>query len=239
MEFSIRVMTSFSDGLGLTMAVSGFAAVIKLMKTYYIENSENERLQQQKTIYELHLLKSQLNSRFLFNTLRSIRQHVRNQSQVSSSLILKLSDLLSYVLYENDETSVLLRKEIEIIREYLELEKKGHNNAIDIQVTQHGEFGENKIVPLVLLPLVESCFEHSSNTQKKDACISLDLRITKWVLFVTINIDNMRNFNTKVFQDSLRIKNVKQRLNFYYTDKHQLEIVEKNNNYILKLEMGF
>jgi LytS/YehU family sensor histidine kinase len=232
-------MTSFSDGLGLTMAVSGFAAVIKLMKTYYIENSENERLQQQKTIYELHLLKSQLNSRFLFNTLRSIRQHVRNQSQVSSSLILKLSDLLSYVLYENDETSVLLRKEIEIIREYLELEKKGHNNAIDIQVTQHGEFGENKIVPLVLLPLVESCFEHSSNTQKKDACISLDLRITKWVLFVTINIDNMRNFNTKVFQDSLRIKNVKQRLNFYYTDKHQLEIVEKNNNYILKLEMGF
>ena len=221
------------------MAVSGFAAVIKLMKTYYIENSENERLQQQKTSHELHLLKSQLNSRFLFNTLKSIRQHVRNQSPASSGLILKLSDLLSYVLYENDETSVPLHKEIEIIKEYLELEKEGHGNRIDIQVTQHGEVGENRIVPLVLLPLVECCFEHSSNTQKKDAGISLDFRVTEWVLFVTININNMRSFNNDVFQESLRIKNVKQRLNFYYTGKHQLEIMEKNNNYIVQLEMGF
>ena len=176
METMPRIKTSLGDGLGLTMAVSGFAAVIKLMKTYYIENSENERLQQQKTSHELQLLKSQLNSRFLFNTLRSIRQHVCNQSQASSGLILKLSDLLSYVLYENDETSVPLRKEIEVIKEYLELEKEGHDNAIDIQVTQHGEFSEHKIIPLVLLPLVECCFEHSSNTQKRDACISLDFR---------------------------------------------------------------
>ena len=125
MESLHKIKISLWDGLGLTMAVSGFAAVIKLMKTYYIENSANERLQQQKTSQELHLLKSQLNSRFLFNTLESIRQHVRNQSPASSGVILKLSDLLSYVLYENDETSVPLHKEIEIIKGYLELEKEG------------------------------------------------------------------------------------------------------------------
>ena len=125
METLIKIKTSLLDGLALTMAVSGFAAVIKLMKTYYIENSENERLQQQKTSHELHLLKSQLNSRFLFNTLKSIQQHVHIQSPGSSGLILKLSDLLSYILYENDETSVPLRKEIEIIKGYLELKKKG------------------------------------------------------------------------------------------------------------------
>ncbi len=240
MEGLTKIRISLLDGLGLTMAVSGFAAVIKLMKTYYIENSENERLQQQKTSHELQLLKSQLNSRFLFNTLKSIRQHVHIQSPGSSGLILKLSDLLSYILYENDETSVPLHKEIEVIEGYLELENEGHGNRIDIQVTQHGEVGKKRIVPLVLLPLVECCFEHSSITQKEDARISLDFDVTDLVLLVTLNINNMHSFSNDVFQKSLRFKNVKQRLNLYYSGKHQLEINEKNNNnYIVQLEMGF
>ena len=239
METIRAIKISLWDGLGLTMAVSGFAAVIKLMKTYYIKNSENERLQQQKMSHELHLLKSQLNSRFLFNTLKSIRRHVRNQSPAASCLILKLSDLLSYILYENDATSVPLHKEIEIIKGYLELEKAHNSNRIDIQVTQHGEFGETRIVPLVLLPLLECCFEHSTNTQKRDAGILLDFKVTEWVLLVTININNMRSFNEKVFHESLWINNVRQRLNLYYANKHQLAIVENNSNYLVQLEMEF
>ena len=238
MEALTKIRISLLDGLGLSMAISGFAAVIKLMKTYYIENSENERLQQQKTSHELQLLKSQLNSRFLFNTLKSIQRHVHIQSPGSSGLILKLSDLLSYILYENDDTSVPLHKEIEIIEGYLELEKEGHGNKIDIQVTKHGDVGEKRIVPLVLLPLVACCFEHSSINQKKDAGISLDFDVTDLVLLVTLNINNMLSFSKDVFLKSLRLKNVKQRLKLYYSGKHQLEIREEDDNYIVQLEMG-
>jgi len=221
------------------MAVSGFAAVIKLMKTYYIENSENESLQQQKTSHELHLLKSQFNSRFIFDTMQSIRQHVRSKSPSSLGLILKFSDLLSYILYENDETSIPLHKEIEIIEGYLDLEKERHGVRIDIQITQRGKVEEKRIMPLVLLPLVECCFEHSTISQKTNGSISIDFNATDLALLVILNINNIRSFSNEVFQKSLRIKNVKHRLSLYYAGKHHLEIMEKNDNYVVQLEMGF
>ena len=132
------------NGWGLMMAVNGFAAVIKLMKTYYLEHSEQERLKQQKTNHELQLLKSQLNSRFLFDALQGIQLHVRNQSPGSSNLILRLSDLLSYVLYENDAKTVLLDKELEIIEGYLNLEKESNRNKIDFRVTKTGDTDRKK-----------------------------------------------------------------------------------------------
>jgi len=238
MSVLLKLKVSLWDGLGLTMAVSGFATVIKLMKTYYVENSENERLQQQKTNHELQLLKSQLNSRFLFDALQSIQYHVRHQSPSSPGLVLKLSDLLSYILYENDELSVPLKKEIEMIEGYLKLEKECHGNRIDIQVTQQGKFDEKRIAPLVLLPLVESCFEHSSANQKKGSGVALNFNVIGLVLQFTFNINNLRSFSQEVFQKSLRIKNVKHRLNSYYRGRHELGITEENNNYTIQLEIG-
>ena len=226
------------DAWGQTMTFSGFAAVIKLMKLYYLENSENKRLQEQKVNHELQLLKSQLNSRFLFDSLKSIQQRVQNQSPGSSNLILSLSDLLSYILYENSEKSVRLNKEIEIIEDYLKLENESHGNKIDIKVTRLGEIGDKQIVPLVLLPLVESCFEHSSARAKKGAGIFLDFDVRGLALSVTLRINNLRTFSQEVFQKSIRIKNVKQRLNSYYAGKHQLEIVKDNQNYIVRLDLA-
>lgn len=234
----LMVKISLWDGWGLTIAVNGFAAVIKLMKAYHLENSQNERLNQEKTNHELHLLKSQLNSRFLFDILKRIQQHVRNQSPESSQLILKLSDMLSYILYENDERSVPLGKEIEIIDGYLKLEKEVHGNSVDIQVTQQGEIGEKRIQTMVLLPLVESCFEQSSISQKQDASLALDFTVKGLLLLVTLKINNLQNFSHEVFEKSLRIKNVRHMLNRYYTGKHQLDITEENNNYIVQLEIG-
>jgi LytS/YehU family sensor histidine kinase len=226
------------DAMGQTMTFGGFAGVIKLMKLYYLENSENKRLQDQKINHELQLLKSQLNTRFLFDSLKSIQQRVRDQSPGSSNLILNLSDLLSYILYENNEQSVALYKEIEIIGDYLKLENESHGNKLDISVTQQGEIAEKKIVPLVLLPLVECCFEHSSTRARKGAGIFLDFDVSGLLLKVTLKINNLRSFNSEVFKKSIRIKNVKQRLNSFYAGKHQLEIVEDNQNYIVRLELA-
>jgi two-component system, LytTR family, sensor kinase len=234
----LKVKVSLWDGWGLAMAVSGFATVIKLVKTYYLENSQNERLKQEKTNYELHLLKSQLNSRFLFDILKKIQQHVRNQSPESSRLILKLSDILSYILYENDERSVPLGKEIEIIDGYLKLEKEIYGSSIDIQVTQQGEIGEKRIQAMVLLPLVESCFEQSSFVPRKDASISIDFAVKGLILMVTMEINNLRNFSNEVFQKSVRIKNLKHMLSKHYTGRHQFGITEENDNYVVQLKIG-
>jgi LytS/YehU family sensor histidine kinase len=141
-------------------------------------------------------------------------------------------------LYENNEQFVDLNKEIEIIGDYLKLENESLGNKLDISVTQQGEIAEKKIAPLVLLPLVESCFEDSSPRPRKGAGILLDFDVSGLVLRVTLKINNLRSFSSEVFKKSIRIKNVKQRLNSFYAGKHQLEIVEYNQNYIVRLELA-
>ncbi len=226
------------NGWGLMMAVNGFASVIKLMKTYYLEHSEHERLKQQKTSHELQLLKSQLNSRFLFDALQSIQLQVRNQSPGSSNLILRLSDLLSYVLYENDTKTVLLDKELEIIEGYLNLEKESNRNKIDFRVTKKGVMDEKRIVPFVLLPLVESCFENFYEDQKNETGLTLDFAIEGLALLVTMEIKNIKSFSQDILQKSLRIQNVQQRLKSYYTGRHELAILANSQGYKIRLEMG-
>jgi sensor histidine kinase YesM len=226
------------NGWGLMMAVNGFAAIIKLMKTYYLEHSEQERLKQQKTNQDLQLLKSQLNSRFLFDALQGIQSHVRNQSHGSSDLILRLSDLLSYILYENDAKTVLLDKELEIIEGYLNLEKESNRNKIDFRVTKTGDTDKKRIVPFVLLPLVESCFENFYEDQKNETGLTLDFAIEGLALAVTMEIKNIKSFSQDILQKSLRIKNVQQRLKSYYSGRHELAISADDQGYKILLELG-
>jgi two-component system, LytTR family, sensor kinase len=213
----------------------GFATVIKLMKFYYLENSENKCLHDLKVNHEIQLLKSQLNSRFLLKALQSIQRHVRNGSGAASGLLLKLSDLLSYVLYENDEKFVPLQNEIAMIEKYLTLENEGVGNTV--KVTHQGEMDEMKIVPLLLLPLVESCFENSAVGQRNGRSVSIDFNLDSRLLSVTLTINDLQNVSTELFQKSIRIKNVRQRLTSYYAGKHDMEVSEKNQKQIIHLRL--
>jgi sensor histidine kinase YesM len=224
------------DGLGLTLTVSGFAAMLRLMILYAVENSQNKRLQQQKVQHDLQLLKSQLNARFLFDTLRTIRAHVSRQSPKATAMVLKLSDLLSYVLYENDEDYVPLNKEIEIIEGYLGLEKEGHAENISVTITRRGNFSQLNVVPLLLLPLVESCFEELMHSERSQ--INLDFNLDGVLLLVTLKVEHLRAMRQDVAQHSIRIKNVMQRLASFYNGRHKLDISSTDHQYLVQLSLN-
>jgi two-component system LytT family sensor kinase len=229
---------AFWDGLSLMLVVSGYASVLRLMILYTIENSENKRLQQQKVDQDLQLIKSQLNSRFLFNTLQAIEVNMRSQSPESGELVLRLSDLLSYVLYENEEVSVTLNKEIEIIEHYLRLEQEGCGENISVNVTRNGEFDGLHVVPLLLLPLVESCFEGSQNCGQQRRQIDLDFNLNGVLLNVTLKVHNLRALGEDMMARNFRISNVAQRLHSFYNGRHQLDISTSDNNYVVQLALN-
>ena len=225
------------DSWTLIVFTIGLVSVIKLAKLYYLENVENKRLQAQKIHQELQLLKSQVNCRFLFDALNSIRSHVLNQSKASTDLLMKLADLLSYILYENDEKTVPLKKEISLIEWYLTLEKEGQGKKVDMRLTQQGEIGERQIIPLLLLPLVETCFENSTWLQKKGAGIFLDFNVQGLLLKVTLKINNLSNFNIDAFQKSINKKNIRRRLDSFYSERHLMKIVQDNQSYTVHLDL--
>jgi sensor histidine kinase YesM len=213
----------------------GIASTIKLMKLYYIENSENKRLHSLKVNHEINLIKSQLNSRFLLNALQSIRDHVRKRSPAASGLLLQLSELLSYILYENSEKPVPLLKEIAMIEGYLFLVHEGVRDKINTKVTCRGNMDEMKIVPRLLLPLVESCFDNSPTGPSKSKGLFIDFNVDGLVLTVTLTIDSNQSLN--FFQKSPRVNIVRERLVSYYGTNHHMEVLEKNQKQIVHLTL--
>ena len=120
--------TSISAGLLSAPKVIAAASAIKLLKRWFLKQKEKERVEKEKLMADLQLLKAQVRPGFLFNSLDSIHVYSLNNTSKAAALLLKLSDLLSYTLYESDHILVPLNKEIKIIRDYMAIEKTRMGN---------------------------------------------------------------------------------------------------------------
>src|SRR4030095_9608558 len=148
--------TSITSGLLSAPKVICAAAAIKLLKRWWLKQKEKERLEREKLLTDLQLLKAQIHPEFLFSSLDNIRVMVQKKNiDSASTLLLKLADILSYILYECDNNLVLLEKEIRVIKDYLVLEKTKMGNQLEIDVAVKGKTGTKMIAPLILFSFIE------------------------------------------------------------------------------------
>src|SRR5579859_7084435 len=154
-----QLPNDFLFGMQAVLNVAGFAAAIKLMKHWYEKEYRNNILQREKLDAELQSLKAQLHPHFLFNTLNNIYSITENTSPLASGMLLKLSDLLRYILYDCDRPQVNLSQEFRLIDDYIQLEKVRYTD-LDCRTNLPADVDDYSIVPLLLLPLVENCFKH-------------------------------------------------------------------------------
>ena len=117
---------------------------------------------------ELNLLKGQLHPHFLFNTLNNLYALTLNQSSRSPSVVMGLSEILRYMLYEANRESVLLKRDVEILENYIGLEKIRYEDRLDLNFNISGISEEQKIAPLLILPLVENAFKHGTSERIGD-----------------------------------------------------------------------
>ena len=168
--------TSISSGLFSAPKVIAIAMAIKLLKRWYLKQKEKERLEKEKLITDLQLLKAQIHPEFLFTTLDSVYQFAIKDSSRAATLLLKLSDLLSYILYESDKVLVPLNKEIKIIKDYMALEKARMGDQLEMDIAVKGEAGGKMIPPLLLLPFIENSLSYCYNKHLETCWINLELR---------------------------------------------------------------
>jgi two-component system LytT family sensor kinase len=238
-KMSLYLLTKVSlwDGWGLAIATSASAGVIKLLKNWYVENVQYRYLQQQKISQEIQLLKSQLNGRFLVESLKNIQLLLQRQASGTPQLIMNLSELLSYTLYESDERAVLVRKEIELIKGYLALQRE-LNDGLSVQVTHEGAMDVNTICPLILLPLVESLFDRDAVSYKKLSSMCIDFYLGQFLLLVRVEVSNLGQFRQDHFRDNLHFKNVLGRLHKHYDANHRLDIEQGDHFCNIELEVN-
>jgi sensor histidine kinase YesM len=215
--------TSITSGLLSAPKVICAAAVIKLVKRWWLKQKEKERLEKAKLMTELQLLKAQMHPEFLFSSLANICSQVQKKNIHNASiLLLKLADILSYILYECDDRLVLLEKEIRVIKDYLLLEKNRLGDQLEIDVAIKGEPGTTMIAPLILFSFIENSFFHIGNKNLEANWINLEFQIeANRITMKLIHGKAAESPHPVLREDS--IAKVLKRLDFYYTGNYELK----------------
>ncbi|MBS1731316.1 MAG: histidine kinase [Bacteroidetes bacterium] len=207
--------------------------VIKFFKYWNFKQKDWLNAQQEKVTAELQLLKAQVHPHFLFNTLNNIYSFSLENSPKTPGLILKLSNLLSYMLYDCRSAEVRLGKELDIIKNYIELEQERYGNKIDISWNVNGDVQDIFIAPLLLIPFIENAFKHGTSEQIEKSWLTVDISVKENKL--KAKIANSKNEFALHSKNGIGIENVKKRLAFIYPEQHELKINEESNFYVVSL----
>lgn len=184
---------------------------------------------------ELLHLQSQVNPHFFFNMLNNLYGMVDKDVEKSKALILKLSDLMRYSIYEGEKSTVSLAEEVIYLKNYIALHKMRYHKEIDIQFKTDIVDKNIKIMPLLLIILVENAFKHGVENLRENAYVHINL-ITN-LKNLTFEVEN--NFDEKEIPTEIGIglKNLKRRLELAYPKKHKLNIINVNSVYKAQLEL--
>ena len=191
-----------------------------------------QTLKADKAKAELALLKTQINPHFFFNTLNNLYSLTVKNSDKAPGVILKLSDMMRYTIYEGKKENVSLKDEVEYLNNYIELHKIRYHKQVDIEFT-HEIDGSIQIAPLLFIILLENAFKHGVETLSDEAFIHMNLTsITKSIHFT---IENNFDPTGQDSESGIGLDNLKQRLNLIYPKSHTLTIEKSKKNYKVDL----
>jgi two-component system sensor histidine kinase AlgZ len=221
-----------------------FAVFIRMVKYWHIEQQQKLQAERQraeaereKVQAELELLKAQLHPHFLFNTLNNLYAFVYEKSEKAPKMLLQLSRLLSYVLYECKANEVLLSNEINAIQNYISLEKERYGDRLDISTDFAGKIANKMVAPMLFQPFIENAFKHGTSEQLGNVWMSISLSVKEGELyFKTINScgDNDET-DEATRKTGVGIENVKKRLELLYPGKYNLQTGREDGVYVVTL----
>ncbi len=206
-------------------------AGIKILKDTYQGQQVNQQLEKEKLENELKFLKAQVNPHFFFNTLNSLYALILDKSDQAAEMLLKLSDLMHYMLYDTVQDKVALSKEVTYLSNYLELEKMRYGDELNVVFRVHGQIEEVHIVPMILIPLVENAFKHGLRNPQENAYIKIELSCEGSV--IKFKVENSIPQLVTISQEDggIGLKNLKRRLELLYKDQHELQLKKEATRY--------
>ncbi|WP_171974468.1 sensor histidine kinase [Cellulophaga omnivescoria] len=211
-------------------------AVLLLMAQFYKNQQRLLKLNEQKKTAELTALKHQLNPHFLFNTLNNLYSLALKKSDQTPDVIEKLADILDYMLYRCNDTFVSLQKEIELINNYLSLEKVRYGKRVQILFENNIKKDVN-IAPLLLLTFIENAFKHGVSQELKEALIEININLenSQIVFYIKNTKPNASLENSE--ESRIGLKNVKKQLELVYPNNYILDIKNAKETYEVTLKL--
>ena len=220
--------------------------VIVIMLTYalkytliaFITQNELLKLQKEKLQLELNALKSQVNPHFLFNTLNNLYSLTLKNSEKSSEVVLKLSDIMRYVLYQSNEYKVPLQKELEFINNYIALQRIRYNENYKISFSVEGNLNGQTVAPLLLIDFIENAFKHGLDRRFNNGFVSINIHLDNDSFNFQVQNNKGHNDDGTIQRSSgIGLNNIKRRLELMYPGSHNLLITDDNDIYEVNLKL--
>ncbi|MFY0593982.1 sensor histidine kinase [Roseivirga sp.] len=216
------------------------ASGITLLRHYYGSKTNNDKLltkvletQLKLKEQELKYLKMQIHPHFLFNTLNTLYGFALSKAEETPDLILKLSNLLDYLLYQVDKPMVDLSSEMNHIQDYIDLEKTRFSDSLDIRMKLEDFPAELQVAPMLFIPFVENSFKHGGSTEGK---LQIDINVKAELGKVNFSISNtLRESLPFEKGEGIGLENIKKRLSMLYADRHELRIEKTPNRFNVEL----
>ncbi|MBO6524602.1 MAG: histidine kinase [Balneolaceae bacterium] len=209
---------------------------ILIMLWFYEQWKWFRTLKAEKAEAELALLRSQVNPHFFFNTLNNLYSLVVHQSEKAPEVILKLSDMMRYTIYEGKKDKVSLKEEIEYLQGYIDLHKIRYQKEVDIRF-ETSEESELQIAPLLFIVPLENAFKHGVESLREGAYIhasvKTDIQNEKLVFEISNNFEEKESESKK----GIGLENLRQRLELLYPEQHQLDIVKEEGVFTVTLQL--
>jgi sensor histidine kinase YesM len=244
-EFEYSNMSQLSKNLFFVMIAVYLIVIIvsafKLLKLN-LKNAEKTKALETKILetqlklkeQELNYLKMQIHPHFLFNTLNTMYGFALKKAEETPEMILKLSNLLDYLLYQVDKPFVLLADEINHIKDYIELEEMRFNETLDVNFKCDSIIESTKIAPMLLLPFIENSFKHGS---LKNSLLSINIDLSSNEDTINFYIENT-NSKSEHTKKGIGLENMQKRLDLLYKNKYTLTIENTIDLYKVHLKLN-
>jgi two-component system, LytTR family, sensor histidine kinase AlgZ len=224
-----------------TLFIIVFVGMLKFVEDWFVLDAKKKEIENEKLTAELGFLKAQVNPHFLFNTLNNMYYLATVNSPKTPEVIDKLSQMMRYMLYDTNHQKVPLTKEIDYMKNYIDLEKLRLENQLPINFVTTGNIDGIQIVPLIFITFLENAFKHGVSNNSKNAFvnISIDMNGKKCIYIVENSKLPTKTENTNE-KSGIGLQNVNRRLDLSYPDNYKLDIIENETSYkvILSLNLG-
>jgi two-component system LytT family sensor kinase len=210
------------------------STALKFSIDWFLNERVQRDLENQRLSAELAFLKSQINPHFLFNSLNSIYSLAYQKSDTTPEAILKLSEIMRYMLYESNDNKVDLAKELLYLQNYIDLQKIRFGNKAFVDFKIIGEVGNQKIVPLILIAFIENAFKHGV---ANDPSVPIRLLINLDGTHLHFYMENKKHMHNRDAEGGIGLNNVKRRLDLLYPGKYTLTIQDETDIYTCELSL--
>jgi len=205
-----------------------FWALRKLYKIFAIKNETSKN--------ELKHLQSQVNPHFFFNVLNNLYGLVERDSKKAQALIIKLSDMMRYSIYDGQKEFVDIAAEKAYLDNYIDLHKMRYVKNIEVNFETNIEDEELKIMPLMFIILMENAFKHGVEKLRFDAFVHIKLTSTNNSLY--FEVKNNMDPEEEISKNGVGLKNLRRRLELVYPKQHSLDVIQENDIYTAKLAIS-